>query len=80
MVKRFIPPTASSDTLIEPILLLSSKFLETEQSQIPDYFWPATGKWRIRGQFPIPEFYPFVWLLACMTFACIFSNEDEYLY
>jgi phenol 2-monooxygenase len=48
MVERFTS-TVSIDTLIEPLLLLSSKFLETEQSQIPDYFWPETGKWGIRG-------------------------------
>jgi phenol 2-monooxygenase len=51
VAKRFTPPTASIDTLIEPILVLSSKFLDTEQSQIPDFFWPKTGKWGIRGQF-----------------------------
>ncbi len=29
--------------------MLSSKFLETEQERIPDYFWPKSGKWGIRG-------------------------------
>ncbi|CAG5180942.1 uncharacterized protein ALTATR162_LOCUS9514 [Alternaria atra] len=36
------------DSVIEPVLVLSSKFLQTEQDRIPDYFWPKSGKWGIR--------------------------------
>jgi phenol 2-monooxygenase len=50
MTKRFTPPSADMDSVIEPILVLSSKFLETEQESIPDYFWPKSGKWGIRGK------------------------------
>ena len=39
------------DSVIEPVLVLSSKFLETEQDRIPDYFWPKSGKWGIRGMY-----------------------------
>lgn len=51
MTRRFTPSGADVDSLIEPILVLSSKFLETEQESIPDYFWPVSGRWGIRGQF-----------------------------
>ncbi|ORY17091.1 putative phenol 2-monooxygenase [Clohesyomyces aquaticus] len=46
--KRYTPLNADIDSIIEPILVLRTKFVETEQEQIPDYFWPVTGKWRIR--------------------------------
>jgi phenol 2-monooxygenase len=49
---RFTPSAADIDSVIEPILVLSSKFLDTEQERIPNYFWPASGKWKIRGAFP----------------------------
>jgi phenol 2-monooxygenase len=49
MTRRFTPPGADMDSVIEPILLLSSKFAATEQESISDYFWPASGKWKIRG-------------------------------
>jgi hypothetical protein len=47
---RFTPSTADIDSMIEPILVLNSKFLNMEQESIPDYFWPVSGKWKIRGQ------------------------------
>lgn len=49
MTRRFTPSGADVDSIIEPILVLSSKFLETQQESIPDYFWPVSGKWSIRG-------------------------------
>jgi phenol 2-monooxygenase len=49
MTRRFTPPVTDLDGVIEPILVLSSKFAATEQESIPDYFWPAIGKWKIRG-------------------------------
>jgi phenol 2-monooxygenase len=48
--RRFTPSAADIDSIIGPILVLSSKFVETEQEMIPDYFWPASGKWKIRGE------------------------------
>ncbi|KAF1847067.1 uncharacterized protein K460DRAFT_413874 [Cucurbitaria berberidis CBS 394.84] len=48
IVQRFTPATDDIDSLIEPLLVLNSKFLETEQEQIPGYFWPSSGKWGIR--------------------------------
>jgi phenol 2-monooxygenase len=54
LVRKFTPPTEHIDGLIEPILVLSSKFLATPQDQIPDFFWPVTGKWKMRGILPRP--------------------------
>ncbi|KAF2276312.1 2-polyprenyl-6-methoxyphenol hydroxylase [Westerdykella ornata] len=48
LVRRYTPSTADIDSLIEPIVLLSSKFAKLQQEQIPQYFWPVTGKWRMR--------------------------------
>jgi phenol 2-monooxygenase len=36
--------------LIEVIVILSGERLEIQQEQIPDAFWPATGKYRMRGK------------------------------
>ncbi|KAJ4355558.1 uncharacterized protein N0V89_003576 [Didymosphaeria variabile] len=48
LARILTPAGADIDDLIEPIVVLRSKFLETQQEQIPGYYWPATGKWRIR--------------------------------
>jgi phenol 2-monooxygenase len=50
MVRRYSPAPADIDSLIEPVLVLSGKFLELEQEMIPSYFWPKTGKWGIKGK------------------------------
>lgn len=49
ITKRFTPTGQNIDSVIEPVLVLSSQFLETEQESIPDYFWPESGKYGIRG-------------------------------
>ncbi|KAF4625410.1 hypothetical protein G7Y89_g12755 [Cudoniella acicularis] len=36
------------DSFIETIVVLYGERLKLEQEQIPDYFWPVTGKYRIR--------------------------------
>ncbi|PVI04251.1 hypothetical protein DM02DRAFT_193254 [Periconia macrospinosa] len=48
-VRRVTPASQDVDSLIEPILVLSSTFFEIEQDMIPDFFWPVTGTWGIRG-------------------------------
>ncbi|KAF1966383.1 hypothetical protein BU23DRAFT_593204 [Bimuria novae-zelandiae CBS 107.79] len=48
LARTFTLPSADIDSILEPIVILSSKFLETQQEQIPDYYWPVTGKWRMR--------------------------------
>jgi hypothetical protein len=49
MTKRLTPSAQDIDSVVEPVLVLSSKYLETEQASIPEYFWPKSGKYGIRG-------------------------------
>ncbi|KAL9114952.1 MAG: hypothetical protein Q9227_001195 [Pyrenula ochraceoflavens] len=49
-IKKHLPPKADIDSFIEVILVLSGERLKTQQEQIPDCFWPVTGKWRMRGE------------------------------
>lgn len=51
LARRHTPSTEHIDSLIEPIIVLSSKFAVLQQEQIPQYFWPVTGKWGMRGMF-----------------------------
>ncbi|KAF1996781.1 hypothetical protein P154DRAFT_556118 [Amniculicola lignicola CBS 123094] len=48
LARKYTPPNQDIDSLIEPIPVLSSRFVDTEQGQIPDCFWPVTGKWKMR--------------------------------
>ncbi|GFF70627.1 3-hydroxybenzoate 4-monooxygenase [Aspergillus lentulus] len=47
-IQKYLPPGADIDSLIEVIVILSGERLEIQQEQIPDAFWPATGKYRMR--------------------------------
>ena len=47
-VYKYTPAGADIDSFIEPILVLSGQRTQIKQEQIPDYFWPITGKYRIR--------------------------------
>ncbi|PVH75655.1 putative phenol 2-monooxygenase [Cadophora sp. DSE1049] len=47
-VRRFTLPNADIDSFIEPIVVFHGKRVEMEQEQIPEYFWPETGKWGMR--------------------------------
>ncbi|KAL1598577.1 hypothetical protein SLS59_006864 [Nothophoma quercina] len=48
IIQRFTPASSYPDSVIEPILVLRTRFKNTEQSQIPDTFSPKTGKWGIK--------------------------------
>ncbi|KAF2111563.1 phenol 2-monooxygenase [Lophiotrema nucula] len=48
IARKFTPPNADIDSLIEPLLVLQGDFTTLEQDTIPSYFWPVTGKWKIR--------------------------------
>ncbi|KAH3974376.1 hypothetical protein HBI56_089990 [Parastagonospora nodorum] len=48
LARLYTSPKSDIDSVIEPILVLSSKFLNVEQESIPDYFWPKSGKYGIR--------------------------------
>lgn len=43
------PPDCDIDSFIESIVVLSGERVEIEQEDIPDFFWPSTGKWDMRG-------------------------------
>jgi phenol 2-monooxygenase (NADPH) len=48
-VKKYQTPGFDIDSFIEVILVLSGERLKTEQEIIPGCFWPATGKYQMRG-------------------------------
>ncbi|OAG37359.1 hypothetical protein AYO21_08436 [Fonsecaea monophora] len=47
-VRKYTPVSTDIDSFIEPIVLVSGNRVQLEQEQIPDYFWPVTGKWKMR--------------------------------
>jgi phenol 2-monooxygenase (NADPH) len=47
-VRTLTPHDADIDSLIEPIIVLSGNRDRTEQEQLHPYFWPVTGRWRMR--------------------------------
>jgi phenol 2-monooxygenase len=51
-VRKFTLSGQDIDSFIESIVILSGERIKIEQEQIPDYFWPVTGKWKIRGKSP----------------------------
>ena len=48
-MRKYSPPSSDIDSLIEPIVVVTGERMKLEQEQIPDYFWPVTGKWKMRG-------------------------------
>ncbi|KNG52437.1 phenol 2-monooxygenase [Stemphylium lycopersici] len=48
VARRYTPAPRHLDSVIEPILVMSSKFKDAKQERIPDYFWPPSGRWGIR--------------------------------
>lgn len=60
-VRTCTPADADIDSLIEPIVVLTGSRVGIELEQIPDYFWPVTGKWGIRGKFSPINVSKLVW-------------------
>ena len=55
-VRSVTSKRADIDSLIETIVVLSGKRHDTEQEDLHPYFWPVTGKWKMRGKlFSFPE-------------------------
>lgn len=50
LVRTFTAPQADIDSFVEPILICSGDRFELDQERIPGYFWPVTGKWKMRGK------------------------------
>ncbi|KAI9735467.1 MAG: hypothetical protein M1818_006473 [Claussenomyces sp. TS43310] len=47
-IHNYLPPGADIDSLIETIVILSGERLNIQQEQIPDCFYPVTGKYKMR--------------------------------
>lgn len=58
--------------------MLSSKFQETEQESIPDYFWPKSGKWDIRGIYTSHLSPPTIGLTHLPDLHKTFVDDDHY--
>jgi len=50
MAKRFTPPGLDADRVIDRILVLASDRKALEQEQIPEFFTPVTGEWKIKSE------------------------------
>ncbi|KAK3681120.1 FAD binding domain-containing protein [Podospora appendiculata] len=48
IAQSFTPSTADADSIIDRVLVISSDRKKVEQSQIPDFFTPVAGKWRMK--------------------------------
>ena len=48
MVRTFTSELNDIDSFIESIVLLSGERVKIEQEQLPDYYWPVSGKWKMR--------------------------------
>lgn len=48
-VHSFTLPSCDIDSFIEPIVVFRGRRMKMEQEDIPEYFWPTTGQWRMRG-------------------------------
>ncbi|KAI0883449.1 FAD binding domain-containing protein [Annulohypoxylon maeteangense] len=53
VVDAFTPSHVDRDTIINPILVLSSKRTEIEQNWIPDTFAPIVSKWKMKSLFKV---------------------------
>jgi phenol 2-monooxygenase len=47
---EFTPTGADPDSLIDPVLVLSSQRTNVSQDEIPDFFTPVTGKWQMKSE------------------------------
>ncbi|KAK3313361.1 FAD binding domain-containing protein [Apodospora peruviana] len=47
-VPRFTPPASDPDSIIDRVLVLASDRKKVEQDQIPSFFTPVTGQWKLK--------------------------------
>lgn len=50
LIQKHLPPSSDIDSFIEVIVVLSGERLKINEEQIPQCFWPLTGKWRMKGR------------------------------
>ncbi|PGH14778.1 hypothetical protein AJ79_02794 [Helicocarpus griseus UAMH5409] len=48
IVREFTPSSSDPDSLIDPVLVLSTERTKIEQEQMPDFFTPVTGRWKMK--------------------------------
>ncbi|XDG01219.1 hypothetical protein ABKA04_000834 [Annulohypoxylon sp. FPYF3050] len=53
VIDAYTPSDVDRDTVINPILVLSSKRTEIEQDWIPDTFAPVVSKWKMKSLFKV---------------------------
>ncbi|KAI1334177.1 FAD binding domain-containing protein [Xylariaceae sp. FL0016] len=53
VVRTYTPSSAELNSVMNSVLVLSSKRVDIEQEAIPSLFMPVTGKWKTRDMFKI---------------------------
>jgi hypothetical protein len=51
VARRFTPPSAYPDSVVDRILVIASDRKKVEQEEIPEFFTPTTGKWGMKCEF-----------------------------
>lgn len=51
IVQSFTPAGANPDSILDRILVISSDRKKIEQEQIPEFFTPVTGKWKMKCEY-----------------------------
>jgi phenol 2-monooxygenase len=51
VVEEFTPAGTDPDSLIDPVLVLSGQRTRLSQDEIPDFFMPVTGKWKMKSKY-----------------------------
>jgi phenol 2-monooxygenase len=51
IAEEFTPVGADPDTLLDPVLVLSGQRTKVSQEEIPEFFTPITGKWKMKSEY-----------------------------
>ena len=51
IVKHFTPPGADPDSVIDRVLVIAGDRKKVEQEEIPEFFTPMTGRWKLKSEF-----------------------------
>jgi phenol 2-monooxygenase (NADPH) len=51
IAQSFTPSSADPDSVLDRVLVISSDRKKIEQEQIPEFFTPVTGKWKMKCKF-----------------------------
>lgn len=75
-IQKYLPPSSDIDSFIEVIVVLSGERLKINQEQIPQCFWPVTGKWRMRGRAKPDHLLSL--LMTCLDLHKIYIDDESY--